>query len=213
MRAFLFALLRAAGIGAGVGRRPEAPDRRRLQAGGAGADAGVREADRPQGHDRERHRRRAGPPHRAPANISTSWSCRRDAGAAARQPGRREQRQAAGPRRHRCRRSSRARRCPTSPRSSAFKQTCSRRAPSPMSIRRRAAPAGIYLASLFEKMGIAAELKPKTVLVNGGLAGEKLVSGEAESRCSRRASCYRAGHGAGRADPARVQNYTSIPAR
>ena len=29
-------------------------------------------------------------------------------------------------------------------------------------------------------MGIAAELKPKSVLVNGGLAAEKLVSGEAD---------------------------------
>jgi molybdate transport system substrate-binding protein len=40
--------------------------------------------------------------------------------------------------------------------------------------------AGTYLANLFEKMGIAAELKPKTVLVKGGLAGEKLLSGEAD---------------------------------
>ena len=39
---------------------------------------------------------------------------------------------------------------------------------------------GIYLAKLIEKMGIAAELKPKTVLVKGGLAAEKIVSGEAE---------------------------------
>ena len=40
--------------------------------------------------------------------------------------------------------------------------------------------AGTYLANLFEKMGIAAELRPKTVLVKGGLAGEKLLSGEAD---------------------------------
>jgi len=40
--------------------------------------------------------------------------------------------------------------------------------------------AGTYLANLFEKLGIAAELKPKTVLVKGGLAGEKLISGEAD---------------------------------
>jgi len=40
--------------------------------------------------------------------------------------------------------------------------------------------AGTYLANLFEKMGIAAEMKPKTVLVKGGLAGEKLLSGEAD---------------------------------
>jgi molybdate transport system substrate-binding protein len=40
--------------------------------------------------------------------------------------------------------------------------------------------AGTYLADLFEKMGIAAELRPKTVLVKGGLAGEKLITGEAD---------------------------------
>jgi molybdate transport system substrate-binding protein len=40
--------------------------------------------------------------------------------------------------------------------------------------------AGTYLANLFAKMGIAAELKPKTVLVKGGYSAEKIVSGEAE---------------------------------
>ena len=40
--------------------------------------------------------------------------------------------------------------------------------------------AGTYLAKLFEKLGIAAELKPKSVLVKGGLAAEKLISGEAD---------------------------------
>src|SRR5262249_35994101 len=40
--------------------------------------------------------------------------------------------------------------------------------------------AGTYLANLFEKLGIAAELKPKSVLVKGGLAAEKLISGEAD---------------------------------
>jgi molybdate transport system substrate-binding protein len=40
--------------------------------------------------------------------------------------------------------------------------------------------AGTYLANLFEKLGIAAELKPRTVLVKGGLAAEKLISGEAD---------------------------------
>ena len=40
--------------------------------------------------------------------------------------------------------------------------------------------AGIYLANLFEKMGIAAELKPKSVLVKGGLSAEKLLTGEAD---------------------------------
>ena len=40
--------------------------------------------------------------------------------------------------------------------------------------------AGIYLAKLFERMGIAEQLKPKSVLVKGGLAAEKIVSGEAD---------------------------------
>ena len=40
--------------------------------------------------------------------------------------------------------------------------------------------AGTYLAHLFEKLGIAAELKPKTVLVKGGYSAEKVASGEAE---------------------------------
>jgi len=39
---------------------------------------------------------------------------------------------------------------------------------------------GIYLAKLFEKMGIAEQLKPKSVLVKGGLVAEKVASGEAE---------------------------------
>jgi len=39
---------------------------------------------------------------------------------------------------------------------------------------------GIYLAKLFEKMGIAEQLKSKTVLVKGGLVAEKVASGEAE---------------------------------
>lgn len=39
---------------------------------------------------------------------------------------------------------------------------------------------GTYLAHLFEKMGIAAELKPKTILVKGGYSAEKVASGEAE---------------------------------
>jgi molybdate transport system substrate-binding protein len=39
---------------------------------------------------------------------------------------------------------------------------------------------GIYLAKLFDKMGIADQLKPKTVLVKGGLVAEKVASGEAE---------------------------------
>lgn len=39
---------------------------------------------------------------------------------------------------------------------------------------------GIYLAKLFEKMGIAEQLKSKTILVKGGLVAEKLANGEAE---------------------------------
>lgn len=38
---------------------------------------------------------------------------------------------------------------------------------------------GIYLAKLFEKMGIAEQLKPKSVLVRGGLVAEKVVNGDA----------------------------------
>lgn len=38
---------------------------------------------------------------------------------------------------------------------------------------------GIYLSKLFEKMGIAEQLKPKSVLVRGGLVAEKVVSGDA----------------------------------
>ena len=38
---------------------------------------------------------------------------------------------------------------------------------------------GVYLAGLFERMGIADQLRGKTVLVKGGLVAEKLVSGEA----------------------------------
>jgi molybdate transport system substrate-binding protein len=39
---------------------------------------------------------------------------------------------------------------------------------------------GVYLAKLFEKLGIAQQLKPKSVLVKGGLAAEKIMSGEAD---------------------------------
>ncbi len=38
---------------------------------------------------------------------------------------------------------------------------------------------GIYLTALFEKMGIAAEIRPKAVLVNGGLVAERLLDGRA----------------------------------
>jgi len=39
---------------------------------------------------------------------------------------------------------------------------------------------GIYLAGLFEKLGIAAMVRPKAVLVPGGLAPERLLTGEAD---------------------------------
>lgn len=39
---------------------------------------------------------------------------------------------------------------------------------------------GVYLDKLFEKLGIAAEIKPKAVLVRGGLVAEKVASGEAD---------------------------------
>lgn len=39
---------------------------------------------------------------------------------------------------------------------------------------------GIYLWQLFDKMGIAAQLKPKAVLVPGGLVAQRLVTGEAD---------------------------------
>lgn len=39
---------------------------------------------------------------------------------------------------------------------------------------------GIYLSKLFETMGIAAQVKPKAVLVPGGLVAQRLVTGEAD---------------------------------
>ena len=39
---------------------------------------------------------------------------------------------------------------------------------------------GIYLAQLFERLGIAAQIAPKAVLVPGGLVAQRLVSGEAD---------------------------------
>jgi molybdate transport system substrate-binding protein len=39
---------------------------------------------------------------------------------------------------------------------------------------------GIYLARLFERMGIAPQIGPKAVLVPGGLVAQRLVSGEAD---------------------------------
>lgn len=39
---------------------------------------------------------------------------------------------------------------------------------------------GIYLAGLFERMGIAAAMKAKSVLVPGGLTAQRVLSGEAD---------------------------------
>ena len=39
---------------------------------------------------------------------------------------------------------------------------------------------GVYLARLFEKLGIAQQLKAKSVLVPGGLVAERVVSGQAD---------------------------------
>lgn len=39
---------------------------------------------------------------------------------------------------------------------------------------------GIYLTQLFETMGITAQIKPKAVLVPGGLVAQRLVTGEAD---------------------------------
>lgn len=39
---------------------------------------------------------------------------------------------------------------------------------------------GIYLDKLFDKLGIAAQIKPKAILVKGGLVAEKIASGEAD---------------------------------
>ena len=39
---------------------------------------------------------------------------------------------------------------------------------------------GIYIEGLIERMGLAKKLKHRTVLVNGGLVGDKVASGEAQ---------------------------------
>jgi molybdate transport system substrate-binding protein len=39
---------------------------------------------------------------------------------------------------------------------------------------------GIYVAQLFQQMGIAEQLKPRSVLVQGGLAAEQIVNGKAD---------------------------------
>jgi len=39
---------------------------------------------------------------------------------------------------------------------------------------------GIYVAGLLDKLGIAAEIKPKAVLIHGGAVAEHVANGEAE---------------------------------
>jgi len=39
---------------------------------------------------------------------------------------------------------------------------------------------GIYVAKLFQHLGIASQMQPKSVLVRGGLAAERVARGEAE---------------------------------
>ncbi len=68
---------------------------------------------------------------------------------------------------------------------------------------------GIYLAQLFERMGIAAQIAPKAVLVPGGYTAEKLVTGEADIAVQQMSELV-AVTGAQVAGPlpAEVQNYT-----
>jgi molybdate transport system substrate-binding protein len=48
------------------------------------------------------------------------------------------------------------------------------------SFSRSEGPSGVYIAGLIERMGIADEMKAKTVVVRGRLVGDALVKGEAE---------------------------------
>ncbi len=68
---------------------------------------------------------------------------------------------------------------------------------------------GIYLAQLFERMGIAAQVNPKAVLVPGGYTAERLVTGEADIAVQQMSELV-AVDGAQVAGPlpAEVQNYT-----
>jgi len=67
---------------------------------------------------------------------------------------------------------------------------------------------GIYLAGLFQRLGIAEALRPKTVLVPGGLAAERLVTGEATVALQQSAElmAVKGAHFAGPI-PANLQNY------
>lgn len=68
---------------------------------------------------------------------------------------------------------------------------------------------GIYLAQLFERMGIAAQIQPKAVLVPGGLVAQRMVTGEADL-AEHQISEILAVPGATLVGPtpAEVQNYT-----
>src|SRR5215470_10473413 len=48
------------------------------------------------------------------------------------------------------------------------------------SFSRSEGPSGVYIAALLERMGIAEQMKGKTVVVRGRLVGDALVKGEAE---------------------------------
>ena len=49
---------------------------------------------------------------------------------------------------------------------------------------------GIYVAKMFERLGIAAEMKPKSVLVRGGLSADKVANGEAEIALQQASELY-----------------------
>lgn len=48
------------------------------------------------------------------------------------------------------------------------------------SFARSEGPSGVYIAGLLERMGIAEQMKAKTVVVRGRLVGDALIKGEAE---------------------------------
>jgi molybdate transport system substrate-binding protein len=68
---------------------------------------------------------------------------------------------------------------------------------------------GIYLAQLFERMGIADQIKAKAVLVPGGLVAQRLLTGEADLAVHQISEIL-AVSGAALVGPipAEVQNYT-----
>ena len=69
---------------------------------------------------------------------------------------------------------------------------------------------GIYLAGLFQRMGIADAVRPKAVLVPGGLVAERLVTGEADLAIHQVSEILPvAGATLVGLLPAEIQNYTS----